>query len=68
MTVAFPKPVDWNKMQPYTQKPDDDSVHDQSNRPKVNFFKYMYFIDVQLTYNVSGAQGGSVIQIHLYYF
>ena len=28
MTVAFPKLIDWNEMQPYTQKSDDYSVHD----------------------------------------
>ena len=30
---------------------------------------YIYIIEIQLTYNVSGAQqGDSVIQMHIYYF
>ena len=33
------------------------------------FIIYIYFIEVQVTYIVSGAQqGDSVIQIHIYYF
>ena len=31
--------------------------------------KYIYIMEIQLTYNVSGAQqGDSVIQIHIDYF
>ena len=42
----------------------------QDRKRSVSFFSsYIYFIEVELTYNISGAQqGDSAVHVHIYYF